>query len=71
MTWAERFPVQGQLLTGELVIGLLVLRYDCQRIEGFPHPVGAGMTNWCELRIEDSAAEPRLLHRHRGLRASG
>jgi len=52
MTRAQGFPVQGQLLTGEPVTGLLVLRSDRQQIEDFLHPVGAGKTRRGELRIE-------------------
>jgi len=55
VTRAEGFPFQGHLLTGELVTGLLVLRYDRQQVEGFLLPIGAGMTRWCELRIEGTA----------------
>jgi len=55
VTRAEGFPVQGQLMTGEVVTGLLILRYDRQQVKGFPHPVGVGMPRWCELRIEGTA----------------
>ncbi len=58
LTRAEGFPCQGQLLSGEPVRGLLILRYARRQIEGFPHPVGAGMTRWCELEIEG----PRPVH---------
>jgi len=60
MTRAEGFPVQGQITTGEVVTGLLTLRYDRQQIDGFPHPVGAGMTRRCELTIEGMMPERPL-----------
>ena len=54
LTRAEGFPCQGQLLSGESVAGLLILRYARQeiRISGFPYQVGAGMTRWCDLKID-------------------
>lgn len=52
LTSAESFPCQGQLLSGTAVSGILILRYTRQRVAGFPHPVGAGMSRWCELEIE-------------------
>lgn len=60
MTRAEGFPCHGQLSSGEPVTGLLILRYDRRQVEGFPHPIGAGMTRWCELRIEGTMPEPVL-----------
>lgn len=58
MTRAEGFPCQGQLLSGESVTGLLILRYDRRQVAGFPHPIGAGMTRRCELQIEGNMPEP-------------
>lgn len=52
LTRAEGFPCQGHLLSGEPVKGLLILSYSRQKIDGFPHPVGAGMTRRCQLEIE-------------------
>ena len=51
LTRAEGFPCQGHLLSGEPVEGLLTLRYSRQMVDGFPEPVGAGMTRWCQLDI--------------------
>ena len=52
LTRAEGFPCHGHLLSGEPVTGLLILSYSRQKIDGFPHPVGAGMTRRCQLKIE-------------------
>ena len=52
LTRAEGFPCHGHLLSGEPVTGLLILSYSRQKIDGFPHPVGAGMTRRCQLEIE-------------------
>lgn len=60
MTRAEGFPCQGQLLSGEPVTGLLILRYERQQVDGFPHPVGAGMSRWCELQIEGPVPAPPM-----------
>lgn len=60
MTRAEGFPVQGLLVNGVPVTGLLILRYDRQQVEGFPHPVGAGMVRWCKLQIEGTRPDPAL-----------
>ena len=51
LTRAEGFPCQGQLLSGEAVKGILILSYSRQQVDGFPHPVGAGMTRWCQLEV--------------------
>ena len=52
LTRAEGFPCQGHMLSGEPVAGLLILSYSRQKIDGFPHPVGAGMTRRCQLKIQ-------------------
>jgi len=49
-----------QFTTGEVVTGLLILRYDRQQIDVFPYPVGAGMTRRCELTIEGMMPERPL-----------
>ena len=60
LTRAEGFPCQGHLLSGQLVKGLLILRYSRQKIDGFAKPVGAGMTRWCQLEIEGLMPEENL-----------
>ena len=52
LTRADGYPCQGQLLSGEPVHGILILRYSRRQVASFAEPVGAGMTRWCELEIE-------------------
>ena len=52
LTRADGYPCQGQLLSGEPVYGILILRYSRRKIDGFAEPVGAGMTRWCDLEVE-------------------
>jgi len=59
LTSAEGFPCAGQLSTGEVLHGLLILRYSRQSIPGYPRPVGTGMERWCDLTVEGTAPASR------------
>ena len=60
LTRAEGFPCQGHLLSGEPLTGLLILSYSRQKIDGFSHPVGAGMTRRCQLEIKGAMPDEPL-----------